>query len=221
MDIEFGTGCLKVTPAHDVNDKMLGDKYGLDVIDVFNDNATLNAHGLHYQGKDRFQVRREIEKELAEKGLLEKVENYTNKVGTSERTKAVIEPKVSLQWFLKMEKLATPALKAVMEDEIRFVPEKFRNTYRHWMENVHDWSISRQLWWGHRIPAYYYGQGINDFVVAETPEEALDLARERTGNTSLTAGELTQDPTRWIHGSRRGCSPYPYSEGYWTRKTPK
>ncbi len=194
VDIEFGTGCLKVTPAHDVNDKMLGDKYGLDVIDIFNDNATLNAYGLHYQGKDRFQVRREIEKELAEKGLLEKVENYTNKVGTSERTKAVIEPKVSLQWFLKMEKLATPALKAVMEDEIRFVPEKFRNTYRHWMENVHDWSISRQLWWGHRIPAYYYGQGINDFVVAETPEEALDLARERTGNTSLTAGELTQDP---------------------------
>ena len=194
VDIEFGTGCLKVTPAHDVNDKMLGDKYGLEVIDIFNDNATLNTYGLHYNGMDRFEVRRLIEKELADKNLLEKVEPYTNKVGTSERTKAIIEPKVSLQWFLKMEHLATPALKAVMEDEIRFVPEKFKNTYRYWMENVHDWSISRQLWWGHRIPAYYYGPGTNDFVVAETAAEALEKARAKTGNTGLTAKNLTQDP---------------------------
>ncbi len=194
VDIEFGTGCLKVTPAHDVNDKMLGDKYGLEVIDIFNDNATLNTYGLHYNGMDRFKVRRLIEKELADKNLLEKVEPYTNKVGTSERTKAIIEPKVSLQWFLKMEHLATPALKAVMEDEIRFVPEKFKNTYRYWMENVHDWSISRQLWWGHRIPAYYYGPGTNDFVVAETAAEALEKARAKTGNTGLTAENLTQDP---------------------------
>ena len=194
VDIEFGTGCLKVTPAHDVNDKMLGDKYGLEVIDIFNDDATLNANGMHYAGMDRFAVRRAIEKELEEKGLLEKVEPYANKVGTSERTKAVIEPKVSLQWFLRMEHLARPALRAVMEDAIRFVPEKFKNTYRYWMENVHDWSISRQLWWGHRIPAYYYGEGANDFVVAETPESAVEKAREKTGDATLTAGDLRQDP---------------------------
>ena len=194
VDIEFGTGCLKVTPAHDVNDKMLGDKYGLEVIDIFNDDATLNQYGLHYQGMDRFAVRKAIEKELAEKGLLEKVEAYTNKVGTSERTKAVIEPKVSLQWFLKMEHLAKPALEAVMSDQIRFVPEKFKNTYRYWMENVHDWSISRQLWWGHRIPAYYYGTGANDFVVAETLDQAVEKARQKTGNPALQAANLTQDP---------------------------
>lgn len=194
VDIEFGTGCLKVTPAHDVNDKMLGDKYGLEVIDIFNDDATLNQYGLHYQGMDRFAVRKAIEKELAEKGLLEKVEAYTNKVGTSERTKAVIEPKVSLQWFLKMEHLAKPALEAVMSDQIRFVPEKFKNTYRYWMENVHDWSISRQLWWGHRIPAYYYGTGANDFVVAETLDQAVEKARQKTGNPALQAADLTQDP---------------------------
>ena len=194
VDIEFGTGCLKVTPAHDVNDKMLGDKYGLEVIDIFNDDATLNQYGLHYQGMDRFVVRKAIEKELAEKGLLEKVEAYTNKVGTSERTKAVIEPKVSLQWFLKMEHLAKPALEAVMSDQIRFVPEKFKNTYRYWMENVHDWSISRQLWWGHRIPAYYYGAGANDFVVAETLDQAVEKARQKTGNPALQAADLTQDP---------------------------
>lgn len=194
VDIEFGTGCLKVTPAHDVNDKMLGDKYGLEVIDIFNDDATLNQYGLHYQGMDRFAVRKAIEKELAEKGLLEKVEAYTNKVGTSERTKAVIEPKVSLQWFLKMEHLAKPALEAVMSDQIRFVPEKFKNTYRYWMENVHDWSISRQLWWGHRIPAYYYGAGANDFVVAETLNQAVEKARQKTGNPALQAADLTQDP---------------------------
>ena len=194
VDIEFGTGCLKVTPAHDVNDKMLGDKYGLEVIDIFNDDATLNQYGLHYQGMDRFAVRKAIEKELAEKGLLEKVEAYTNKVGTSERTKAVIEPKVSLQWFLKMEHLAKPALEAVMSDQIRFVPEKFKNTYRYWMENVHDWSISRQLWWGHRIPAYYYGVGANDFVVAETLDQAVEKARQKTGNPALQAADLTQDP---------------------------
>ena len=189
VDIEFGTGCLKVTPAHDVNDKMLGDKYGLEVIDIFNDDATLNQYGLHYQGMDRFAVRKAIEK-----GLLEKVEAYTNKVGTSERTKAVIEPKVSLQWFLKMEHLAKPALEAVMSDQIRFVPEKFKNTYRYWMENVHDWSISRQLWWGHRIPAYYYGTGANDFVVAETLDQAVEKARQKTGNPALQAADLTQDP---------------------------
>ena len=194
VDIEFGTGCLKVTPAHDVNDKMLGDKYGLEVIDIFNDDATLNQNGLHYQGMDRYQVRKAIEKERAEKGLLEKVEAYTNKVGTSERTKAVIEPKVSLQWFLKMEHLAKPALEAVMSDQIRFVPEKFKNTYRYWMENVHDWSISRQLWWGHRIPAYYYGAGANDFVVAETLDQAVEKARQKTGNPALQAADLTQDP---------------------------
>lgn len=194
VDIEFGTGCLKVTPAHDVNDKMLGDKYSLEVIDIFNDDATLNQYGLHYQGMDRFAVRKAIEKELAEKGLLEKVEAYTNKVGTSERTKAVIEPKVSLQWFLKMEHLAKPALEAVMSDQIRFVPEKFKNTYRYWMENVHDWSISRQLWWGHRIPAYYYGAGANDFVVAETLDQAVEKARQKTGNPALQAADLTQDP---------------------------
>ena len=194
VDIEFGTGCLKVTPAHDVNDKMLGDKYGLEVIDIFNDDATLNQYGLHYQGMDRFAVRKAIEKELAEKGLLEKVEAYTNKVGTSERTKAVIEPKISLQWFLKMEHLAKPALEAVMSDQIRFIPEKFKNTYRYWMENVHDWSISRQLWWGHRIPAYYYGTGANDFVVAETLDQAVEKARQKTGNPALQAADLTQDP---------------------------
>ena len=194
VDIAFGTGCLKVTPAHDVNDKMLGDKYGLEVIDIFHDDATLNAYGLHYEGQDRFAVRRAIERELAEKGLLEKVEPYANKIGTSERTKAVIEPKVSLQWFLKMDKLAAPALRAVLDDEVHFVPEKFKNTYRHWMENVHDWSISRQLWWGHRIPAYYYGDKPTDFVVAENAASAVEKARKKTGNADLTAADLRQDP---------------------------
>ena len=194
VDVEFGTGCLKVTPAHDENDKVLGDKHQLEVIDIFNEDASLNAHGLHYEGKDRFVVRKEIAKELEEKGFLVKVEQYTNKVGTSERTKAVIEPRLSDQWFLKMEGLAKPATDAVLKTgEVKFFPKKFENTYRHWMENVRDWNISRQLWWGQQIPAFYYGNGKEDFVVAETKEEALKLAQERTGNAQLSIGDLRQD----------------------------
>ena len=192
VDIEFGTGCLKITPAHDPNDKEIGEKHQLDVIDIFNDDATLNAHGLHYEGKDRFVVRKEIVKELEALGSLVKVEDYQNKVGTSERTGAIIEPKVSIQWFLKMKDLAEPALKAVMEDDVKLVPQKFKNTYRHWMENVRDWNISRQLWWGHRIPAFFYGDNPNDFVVAKTIEEAVPLASEKTGN-KLTVADLKQD----------------------------
>ncbi|WP_298147279.1 valine--tRNA ligase [Flavobacterium sp.] len=195
IDIEFGTGCLKVTPAHDINDKNIGDKYNLEVIDIFNEDATLNSFGLHYAGKDRFDVRKAIEKELQEKGLLLKVENHQNKVGTSERTKAVIEPRLSDQWFLKMEDLAKPALKAVLEsDEINLYPKKFENTYRHWLENVRDWNISRQLWWGQQIPAYFYGDGKQDFVVAENWDEALQLARIATGNNNLQRTDLRQDP---------------------------
>lgn len=194
VDIEFGTGCLKITPAHDQNDKVIGEKHGLAVVDVLNDDATLNEHGLHYQGKDRFVVRKEIAKELDELGVLVKIEDYQTKVGCSERTDAVIEPKISVQWFVKMEKLADPALEAVMSDEVQLVPAKFKNTYRHWMENVHDWCISRQLWWGHQIPAYFYGDGLNDFVVAKTIEEAVELAKEATGNKDLTASDLRQDP---------------------------
>ncbi|WP_299438161.1 valine--tRNA ligase [uncultured Aquimarina sp.] len=194
VDMEFGTGCLKVTPAHDQNDKVLGDKHKLEVIDIFNDDATLNSFGLRYEGKDRFVVRKEILKELEGLGILEKTETHLNKVGTSERTKAVIEPKLSDQWFLKMEDLAKPALDAVLDKDVNLVPEKFINTYRHWMENVRDWNISRQLWWGHQIPAYFYGDGKEDFVVAESKEEALILAKERTGNTSLTDADLKQDP---------------------------
>ncbi|QKX03512.1 valine--tRNA ligase [Aquimarina sp. TRL1] len=194
VDMEFGTGCLKVTPAHDQNDKVLGDKHQLEVIDIFNDDATLNANGLHYEGKDRFVVRKEIVKELEAIGALEKVETHLNKVGTSERTKAVIEPKLSDQWFLKMKDLAAPALTAVLDKEVNLVPEKFVNTYRYWMENVRDWNISRQLWWGHQIPAYYFGTGKEDFVVAETREEALKLAKEKSGNNDLSDADLTQDP---------------------------
>ncbi|WP_271765220.1 valine--tRNA ligase [Aquimarina algiphila] len=194
VDMEFGTGCLKVTPAHDPNDKVLGDKHSLEVIDIFNDNATLNAAGLHYEGKDRFVVRKEIVKELESIGALEKTETHLNKVGTSERTKAVIEPKLSDQWFLKMKDLAQPALDAVLDKEVNLVPEKFISTYRYWMENVRDWNISRQLWWGHQIPAYFYGPGKEDFVVAESREEALSLAQEKTGNDSLKDTDLTQDP---------------------------
>ncbi|RAV28383.1 valine--tRNA ligase [Sinomicrobium soli] len=195
VDMEFGTGCLKVTPAHDVNDKNLGDTHGLEVVDILNEDGTLNAHGLHYEGKDRFVVRKEIAGELEEKGYLLKTEKHLNKVGTSERTKAVIEPRLSDQWFLKMEALAKPALKAVLEDEeIRLFPKKFENTYRHWMEHIRDWNISRQLWWGQQVPAYYYGEGKEDFVVAESAEEALSLAREKTGNKALAASELRQDP---------------------------
>ncbi|OIQ20221.1 MAG: valine--tRNA ligase [Flavobacterium sp. MedPE-SWcel] len=195
VDMEFGTGCLKVTPAHDVNDKELGDRHNLEIVDIFNEDATLNSFGLHYEGKDRFVVRDEISKELEAAGYMEKIENHVNKVGTSERTKAVIEPRLSDQWFLKMEGLAKPAIEAVLETEdVKLYPKRFNNTYRHWMENVRDWNISRQLWWGQQIPAYFYGDGKEDFVVAETKEEALELARTKTGNATLTAEELKQDP---------------------------
>lgn len=194
VDMEFGTGCLKVTPAHDENDKNLGEKHDLEVIDILNDDATLNSFGMHYEGKDRFVVRREIVKELEALGVLDKVEQHTNKVGTSERTGAVIEPKLSDQWFLKMKELAQPALEAVLEKDINLVPEKFVNTYRYWMENVRDWNISRQLWWGQQIPAYYYGDGKNDFVVAESLEEAVSEAKKQSGNNDLKASDLTQDP---------------------------
>lgn len=191
VDIEFGTGCLKVTPAHDVNDYELGQKHDLEIIDSMNDDGTLNHHAMHYAGKDRFKVRKEIESELESKGLLEKVENYTNKVGTSERTGAVIEPKLSVQWFLKMKEIAKPALENVMNDRIQFHPSKFKNTYKHWMENVHDWNISRQLWWGHQIPAFYYGDG-DDFVVALNKQEALEIIK-RERNLVLTEEDLRQD----------------------------
>ncbi len=193
VDIEFGTGCLKVTPAHDENDKNLGEKHSLEVIDIFNENATLNSFGMHYEGKDRFVVRKEIVKELEEKGFLVKTEQHLNKVGTSERTKAVIEPRLSDQWFLKMEDMAKPALDAVLKTgDVKLYPSKFDNTYRHWMENIRDWNISRQLWWGQQIPAYYYGDGKEDFVVAETPEEALELAQAK--NPRIQLSDLRQDP---------------------------
>lgn len=191
VDIEFGTGALKVTPAHDVNDYMLGEKYGLESIDIFNDDGTINDKVGMYVGMDRFDLRKQIEKDLAEAGLLEKVEDYTNNVGYSERTGVAIEPKLSMQWFLSMKELAEPATKAVMEDAIRFVPEKYKNTYRHWMENIKDWCISRQLWWGQRIPAYYLPKG--SFVVALTAEEALEKARAKSGDASLRIEDLRQD----------------------------
>ncbi|MFK7115327.1 valine--tRNA ligase [Flavobacterium oreochromis] len=194
VDMEFGTGCLKVTPAHDMNDKELGDKHKLEIIDIFNEDATLNSFGLHYAGKDRFVVRDEISKELESIGALAKTENHLNKVGTSERTKAVIEPRLSDQWFLKMEELVKPAIKAVLEtEEVKLYPSRFNNTYRHWMENIRDWNISRQLWWGQQIPAYFYGEGKEDFVVAETKEEALELAKIKTANNQLQASDLKQD----------------------------
>ncbi|MGL5786259.1 MAG: valine--tRNA ligase [Bacteroidales bacterium] len=191
VDVEFGTGCLKVTPAHDVNDYMLGEKFNLETIDIFNDNGTINDKVGMYVDMDRFDVRDQIEKDLIAADLMEKVEAYTNKVGCSERTDAVIEPKLSMQWFLKMEGLAKPATKAVMEDDIKLVPAKFKNTYRHWMENIKDWCISRQLWWGHRIPAYYLPEG--GYVVALTPEKAVELAREKSGNPNLEFSDLRQD----------------------------
>ena len=194
VDIEFGTGCLKVTPAHDINDKALGEKYQLEVIDIFNADATLNSFGLHYEGKDRFVVRKEIVAELESKGYLIKTEPHVHKVGTSERTKEVIEPRLSDQWFLKMETLAKPAIKAVLEDQtINLFPKKFENTYRHWMENIRDWNISRQLFWGQQIPAYFYGDGKDDFVVAESIEKALELAKVKSGNTQLSIQNLKQD----------------------------
>ena len=190
VDIEFGTGCLKVTPAHDVNDYMLGEKYNLDSIDIFNDNGTLNEHGAMYAGMDRFDVRKQIEKDLEAAGLMEKVEPYTNKVGFSERTKAVIEPKLSMQWFLKMEDIAKPALDSVMDDTIKFHPASYKNIYRHWMENIKDWCISRQLWWGHQIPAYYLPKG--GVVVGLTKEDAYEKAL-KVVDYELSIDDLRQD----------------------------
>ena len=191
VDIEFGTGCLKVTPAHDVNDYMLGEKYNLPSIDIFNDNGTLSEAAGLYIGMDRFDVREQIEKDLAAAGLLEKVEAYTNKVGFSERTNVPIEPKLSMQWFLKMQHFADMALPPVMNDELKFYPAKYKNTYKNWLENIKDWCISRQLWWGHRIPAYFLPEG--GYVVAANPEEALTLAKEKTGNADLKLEDLRQD----------------------------
>ena len=194
VDVEFGTGCLKVTPAHDVNDKVLGDKHQLEVIDIFNEDASLNSYGLHYQGKDRFVVREEIYKELSDLGCVIKVETHVHKVGTSERTKAVIEPRLSDQWFLKMEDLVKPALKAVLEtEEIKLFPKKIENTYRHWLENIRDWNVSRQLWWGQQIPAFYYGDHKEDYVVAENMDKALSIAKEKSGNVNLSLKDLRQD----------------------------
>lgn len=192
VDPDFGTGCLKVTPAHDINDYSLGKTHNLESIELFNDNGTLNINGLHYQGLDRFDVRKQIANELQEKGYLVKTEDHLNKVGYSERTNAVIEPKLSLQWFLSMNELSKPALDNVMNDTIKFYPEKFKNTYRHWMENIKDWCISRQLWWGHQIPAWYFGHGTNDYVVALNAEEAVKKASEIVGRP-LKIEELRQD----------------------------
>ncbi len=194
VDITFGTGCLKVTPAHDQNDKILGEKHQLQIIDIFNEDATLNSFGLHYQGKDRFVVRQEIEIELTQIGAIQKIETHLNKVGTSERTKAVIEPRLSDQWFLKMEELVKPAIHSVLRDHaIKLYPKKFESTYKHWLENIRDWNISRQLWWGQQIPAYFYGPGKEDFVVAESIEAALILAQSKTNNPNLKTENLCQD----------------------------
>lgn len=193
VDMEFGTGCLKITPAHDQNDKIIGEKHHLEIIDIFNDDATLNDFGLHYKGLDRFVAQKAIVKELENLGNLVKIEDYKNKVGTSERTGAIIEPKISAQWFLKMKDLAQPALDAVINDDVQLVPDKFKNTYRHWMENVRDWNLSRQLWWGHQIPAWFYANGVNDFVVAKTAEAALATAKKQSGNQNLKVEDLRQE----------------------------
>ena len=193
VEMDFGTGCLKVTPAHSENDKIIGDKHKLEVIDIFNDNATLNNYGLHYKGLDRFDVRSKISKELEELGALIKTKNHLNKVGKSERTRCIIEPKLSEQWFLKMEKISKPALKAVMDDDVQLFPKKFKNTYKNWMENIRDWNISRQLWWGHQIPVYYYGENKSDFVVAESKDLALIELIKKTGNSNLTLDSLVQE----------------------------
>ena len=192
VDMEFGTGALKITPAHDINDYQIGQKYGLEIIDIFNEDATLNEKAKFYVGKDRFEAQKLIIEDIEKAGLLEKIEDYTHNVGYSQRTDSVVEPRLSVQWFLKMSELVKPALEAVENDIIRFFPKMFKNTYRHWMENIRDWNISRQLWWGHRIPAYYI-KDTDDFVVAETIEEALELAKEKTGDNSLTINDLRQE----------------------------
>ena len=193
VDMEFGTGCLKVTPAHDMNDYELGQKHNLETINMMNADGTISEDGGLYIGMERFAVRKQISKDLDKAGNLVKVEDYKNKVGYSERTAVVIEPRLSLQWWVSMKELAQPALENVMNDTIKFHPPKFKNTYRHWMENVKDWCISRQLWWGHRIPAFYYGAGENEFVVARTLEQAVSKAQEKSGNASLSASDLKQD----------------------------
>jgi valyl-tRNA synthetase len=192
VDMEFGTGALKITPAHDLNDYEIGQKHNLESIDIFNDNGTLNEAAQILVGVDRFEARKQIIPLLEEAGNLDKIEDYTNKVGYSERTDAVIEPRLSMQWFMKMEEISKPALDAVMNDEVQFHPAKFKNTYRHWMENIQDWCISRQLWWGHRIPAWYLPNS-NEFVVAQNEADALQLAKEKTGNANLTIEDLRQD----------------------------
>ncbi|MDE5935748.1 MAG: class I tRNA ligase family protein, partial [Muribaculaceae bacterium] len=194
VEIDFGTGCLKVTPAHDKNDYMLGKTHNLDTIDIFNEDGTVSEASPLYVGMDRFEVREQIAKDLEAAGLMEKVEDYVNNIGLSERTKVPIEPRLSLQWFIKMKHFAEISLGPVMDDIIRFVPEKYKTTYRLWLENIQDWCISRQLWWGHRIPAYFYGDPeAETFVVAENAEEALEKARTASGNPALTAEDLRQD----------------------------
>ena len=193
VDLEFGTGCLKVTPAHSENDKIIGDKHNLEIVDVLNDDGTLNEFGLHYEGEDRFVVRSKISKELNKINALIKEEPYLTKVGKSERTKCIIEPKLSEQWFLKMEKISKPALKAVVDDEVKLFPKKFKNTYKNWMENIRDWNISRQLWWGHQIPVYYFSSNKKDFVVAENIDKAIEKARIKSGNLKLDKKDLVQE----------------------------
>ena len=193
VDIDFGTGCLKVTPAHSENDKIIGDKHNLEIVDIFNNDATLNDYGLHYKGLDRFDVRDKISKELKNIGALKSTKDHVNNVGKSERTKCIIEPKLSEQWFLKMDEISKPALNAVMSDEVKLYPKKFKNTYKNWMENVRDWNISRQLWWGHQIPAYYYGDSNDKYVVAENINLALEKAKIESGNTNLKKSDLSQE----------------------------
>ncbi|MCH8525285.1 MAG: valine--tRNA ligase, partial [Balneolales bacterium] len=193
VEMEFGTGCLKITPAHDRNDYDLGQKHNLPIIDMLEADGTLSAAAGHYIGKDRFEVRKLIAKDLEEAGFLVKTEEMQNKVGYSERTDVVIEPRLSLQWFLNMQELAKPALENVENDSIRFHPAKFKNSYRNWMENIQDWCISRQLWWGHRIPAWYFGDGEHDYVIAKTKDEALEKTRKKTGNSSLGTDDVQQD----------------------------
>jgi valyl-tRNA synthetase len=193
VDPEYGSGCLKITPAHDVNDYEIGQRHGLDVIDMFNEDGTISKEGQFYIGEDRFTARKLIIEDFEKQGLLVKVEDISNKIGYSERTDAVIEPRLSLQWFCRMDELAKPALESVMDDDIRFHPSKFRNTYRHWMENIRDWCISRQLWWGQRIPAWYFGSGENDYVIAKNLDEAILKAREKSGDDQLSAEKLSQD----------------------------